>query len=29
MRCAKLTKILQDHKMDKEAKIEVIAAVTF
>lgn len=29
MRCAKLTKIRQDHKMDKEAKIEVIAAVTF
>lgn len=29
MRCVKLIKIRQDHKIDKEAKIEVIAAVTF
>lgn len=29
MRCVKLIKILQDHKIDKEAKIEVIATVTF
>lgn len=29
MRCVKLIKIRQDHKIDKEAKIEVIATVTF
>lgn len=29
MRCVKLIKIRQDHKIDKKAKIEVIAVVTF
>lgn len=29
MRCVKLIKIRKDHKIDKEAKIEVIATVTF